>query len=326
MAGVQKIIVKEDDADMRLDRWFKQYFPSVTHALLQKWLRTGQVRIDGKRGKTSVRLNSGQTIRIPPGADQPGRERNVSPTSDVITEADHKALLESILYQDDDIIALNKPSGLAVQGGSKTRHHLDAMLDHLQFDAEERPRLVHRLDKDTSGILILARTRTASVYLTDLFRTRSVQKIYWGLVVGVPTPRAGTIEKALIKGEGRGGEKMRVDDLDGKPAETHYRVIDTAEVEGVGQKVSWLELEPKTGRTHQLRVHCASIGMPILGDGKYGGAQAYLTGLPNTRKLHLHAKFISLTLPSGTPLRLEAPLPPLMEETWNWLKFDDTGL
>ncbi len=321
MTAVKKITVQQSDAELRLDRWFKQYFPSVTHAHLQKWLRTGQVRIDGRRVKANLRLEPGQIVRIPPGADQPGSEQ-VKPSDPIsISEADREALLTSILYQDEDLIVLNKPPGLAVQGGSKTRHHLDAMLDHLRFDSDERPRLVHRLDKDTSGVLMLARSRTSSIYLTNLFRERSVQKTYWALVVGVPTSSAGIIDSALIKGEGKGGEKVRVDHLEGKPAETKFRIIDS-----VNETVSWLELEPKTGRTHQLRVHCASIDTPVLGDGKYGGANAYLNEVPNTRKLHLHAQALVLVLPAGNTLRVEAPLSPMMAETWNWFGFDGRGI
>ena len=325
MTTVQNVAVEQDDAEIRLDRWFKRNYPSINHGLLQKWLRTGQVRVDGKRAKSNTRLEAGQIIRIPPGvdqgvdqgADQPNFEQKAAPRVAAVSDADRTALLESILYQDDDVIALNKPAGLAVQGGSKTRHHLDAMLDHLQFDAKERPRLVHRLDKDTSGVLILARTRSASTYLAQLFSSRSVQKTYWALVVGVPKSRTGLIQAPLLKGEGRGGEKMFVNLEEGKPAETSYQVIYAA-----GQKAAWLELEPKTGRTHQLRVHCDFMGIPILGDGKYGGSVAYLNGVPNTRKIHLHARAISLASPNGSSLRIEAPLSPLMAETWQWFGFD----
>jgi 23S rRNA pseudouridine955/2504/2580 synthase len=317
MTSVQTVIVEQDDAGIRLDRWFKRYHPSINHGLLQKWLRTGQVRIDGKRAKANARLKAGQIIRVPPGATYADDEPRVVPRQVSVSDADRTALIESILYQDEDVIAINKPAGLAVQGGSKTLHHLDAMLDHLQFDTKERPRLVHRLDKDTSGVLMLARTRSASTYLSQLFSSRSLQKTYWALVVGVPKNHTGLIQAPLLKGEGQGGEKMIVNLEEGKPAETHYRVIDT-----VGQKVAWLELEPKTGRTHQLRVHCDFMGIPILGDGKYGGSVAYLNGVPNTRKIHLHAYSISLALPNGILKRIEAPLSSLMVETWKHFGFD----
>lgn len=315
MTQVQKIIVEQDDADIRLDRWFKRYFPSVKNSVLQKWLRTGQIRLDGKRVKANSRIEAGQTIRIPPGADQQQDHKN-EPRPLKISDADSEALLKSVFYQDDDIIALNKPAGLAVQGGTKTTLHLDAMLDHLQFDAKDRPRLVHRLDKDTSGVLLLARTRTSAKYLTGLFNTRAVQKLYWALVVGAPNSPSGLIESPLAKGQGRGGEKMIVDTDDGKPAETAFRIIDKAD-----NNVTWLELEPKTGRTHQLRIHCASIGAPILGDGKYGGKKAFIADMPNTRKIHLHARSLILTLPNGTTKKLLAPLPADKLQTWQALGF-----
>ncbi|MEL0108144.1 MAG: RluA family pseudouridine synthase [Rhodospirillaceae bacterium] len=317
MTHVQNITVEENDADIRLDRWFKRHFPSVKNSMLQKWLRTGQVRLDGKRVKANARLEAGQRVRIPPGAENPQEETRKPVLTDNFSEAEISALTETILYQDDDVIVLNKPAGLAVQGGSKTKHHLDAMLDYLKFDGTERPRLVHRLDKDTSGVLLLARTRKVSTYLTGLFSARLVRKLYWALVVGVPPQQSGTINSALLKSPGRGGEKMRVDVEAGKPAATDYRIIDTT-----GHKAAWLELEPKTGRTHQIRAHCASMGTPILGDGKYGGSRAFLNSVPNTRKLHLHAQGISLALPSGEKKHFEAPLPAVMAQTWKWFGFD----
>jgi 23S rRNA pseudouridine955/2504/2580 synthase len=313
MTQVQNITVEESDADIRLDRWFKRHFPSVKNAMLQKWLRTGQVRLDGKRVKANARLEAGQCVRIPPGAEKQPQETVKPNITENISEADITALTGSILYQDDDVIVLNKPAGLAVQGGSKTKHHLDAMLDHLKFDALERPRLVHRLDKDTSGVLILARTRKASSYLTGLFSARSVQKIYWALVAGIPSQNTGTIDTALSKSPGRGGEKMRVDAEGGKSAATEYRVVEIA-----GNDAAWLELEPKKGRNQQSREKWAAIGLPILGDGKYGGSKAFLNDIPNTRQLHLHARAITLVLPSGKTRRFEAPLPPHMAQTWKW--------
>ena len=321
MSTVQTIIVEEDDAAIRLDRWFKRNYPSVNHGLLQKWLRTGQVRIDGKRAKANARLETGQAIRIPPGADQQPDEQHIQSKTVESSDADIAALLDSILYKDNDLIAINKPAGLAVQGGSKTLHHIDGMLDHLQFDAKDRPRLVHRSDKDTSGVLLLARTRSASTYLTQLFGSRSVQKKYWALVAGVPQHQSGIIEAPLLKGERRGGEKVLVNFEDGKPAETHYRVIETAD-----QKVAWLELEPKTGRTHQLRVHCDFMGIPILGDGKYGGSISYLKDVPHARNIHLHARSVELVLQNGTSTRVEAPLSSKMLQTWQHFGFNLNAL
>jgi 23S rRNA pseudouridine955/2504/2580 synthase len=318
MTAVRQRSVQPSDADLRLDRWFKQHFPGVTHARLQKWLRTGQVRVDGKRAKASVRLVPGQVIRVPPGADdRPPDAKKSSAPSQAVGEADRAALLEAVLYRDDDVIVIDKPPGLAVQGGSKTRRHLDGMLDVLRFDAKEKPRLVHRLDKDTSGVLVLARTRQSAAYLTRAFRTRDVHKLYWAIVVGVPKLKSGVIEAALVKGKRPDGERMAADPEGGKAAKTIYRVIDHA-----GRRAAWLELEPLTGRTHQLRIHCAEIGTPILGDGKYGGGGAFLDGIMAARKIHLHARAISLPSADGRTISIEAPLPDYMAETWRSLGFD----
>ncbi|MEQ8194379.1 MAG: RluA family pseudouridine synthase, partial [Rhodospirillales bacterium] len=250
-----------------------------------------------------------------PGGTRPSRAESKVPPE--VSDSDRKALLESVLYKDDDIIVINKPPGLAVQGGSKTRRHLDGMLDALRFGGTERPRLVHRLDKDTSGVLVLARTRRAASYLTKIFMTRDVHKMYWALVAGVPKQPSGEIDTALTKGKRPSGERMEAADADGKEAKTRYRIVDRA-----GRRAAWLELEPLTGRTHQLRVHCAEIGTPILGDGKYGGAAAFLDGVMAARKIHLHARKISLPLAGGRTVAIEAPLPDFMAETWRHLGFD----
>ncbi len=221
-----------------------------------------------------------------------------------------------MLYRDEFAIVLNKPPGLAVQGGSGTERHLDGLLDALRFDGAERPRLVHRLDRDTSGALVIARTGAAAAFLTRAFRDKAARKIYWAIVVGLPKPDEGRIGLPLAKTPGRGGERVRPDPDDGKHAVTYYRVIESA-----GERASWLALLPVTGRTHQLRAHCAAIGTPILGDGKYGAAAAHIAGVPGSRRLHLHAREIAIPLPQGGALRVTAPLPPHMRETWNFFGF-----
>ena len=218
---------------------------------------------------------------------------------------------------DADVIVLNKPAGLAVQGGTNLDKHLDAMLDVLTFDAAERPRLVHRLDKDTSGVLLLGRSAMAAAKLAAAFRSRSAHKCYWALVVGVPKHRQGRIDAPLAKLAGRMGDKVSVDEEDGRRAVTYYRVV-----EGVLKKAAWLELEPRTGRTHQLRVHCSLLGTPIQGDGKYGGQQAYLTGQGVSRKLHLHARAIEVPHPKKGIVSVVAPLPPHMVASFAFFGFE----
>lgn len=315
MRGVDTREVEADAAGIRLDRWFSRHYPGVAHARLEKWLRTGQVRIDGKRAKAGARLAAGQRVRVPPldhGAVPPARPRaEVAP-------ADAADLRARVLHRDDAVIVIDKPPGLAVQGGSRIHHHLDAMLDALAFGGD-RPRLVHRLDKDTSGVLVLARNRIAAASLAAAFRRGSVHKLYWALVVGVPRPARGRIEVALAKRPARGGEKVVADET-GRPAATRYRVVEAA-----GRRASWLALEPEGGRTHQLRVHCASLGTPIVGDGKYGGAQAFPRGAAIGRGLHLHARAIQLPHPGGGQLAATAPLPPHMVESWLFLGFDPEG-
>lgn len=301
--------VAADEAGLRLDRWFKRRFPDLAHGRLEKLLRTGQVRVDGGRAKAGLRLEPGQSIRIPP---QPAAASTPRPSRPV-PENEAKALRRLVLYRDDDIIALAKPPGLAVQGGTHTPHHLDGMLDALRFDAAERPRLVHRLDKDTSGVLLLARTAAAAAALTAAFRNREIRKIYWALVVGVPEVAEGRISAPLSKLPGRHGERMVVDEEDGKDAVTDYRVVET-----IGDKAAWLEMEPRTGRTHQLRAHCALLGTPIVGDGKYGGAAAFIPGEVSETRLHLHARAALIPKMHGKPLLLTAPLPEHMAEAFRF--------
>ncbi|MSO89736.1 MAG: RluA family pseudouridine synthase [Rhodospirillaceae bacterium] len=319
MSGVEQRSVAEDEADLRLDRWFRRHFPDLPHGQLEKLLRTGKVRIDGKRAKANARLNAGQTIRVPP-VTPPASAEPATPKKTPQVAARDSAWLQSlVLHRDADMIVINKPAGLAVQGGTGVTRSLDGMLDALRFGGAERPRLVHRLDRDTSGVLVLARSARVAARLSEAFRTKAVRKLYWALVVGVPRPHRGRIDLPLAKVAGLEGERVVEDDEGGKRAITEYAVVDHA-----GKKAAWLALEPLTGRTHQLRVHCLSLGTPILGDGKYGGPQAFLSGA-FSRDLHLHARAIVLPLPDGTALTVRADLPDHMRQSWEFFGFDAAG-
>jgi 23S rRNA pseudouridine955/2504/2580 synthase len=321
MSGVRVMAVAAAEADLRLDKWFLRHFPELPHGRLQKLLRTGQVRVDGRRAKAGDRLEEGQEVRVPPLAPpSPATEKRPAAPRKV-PEDEAQALRELVLYRDEAVIALDKPAGLAVQGGTKTTHHLDAMLDALRFGSGERPRLVHRLDRDTSGVLLLARTAAAAKALTASFRARDTVKLYWAIVIGLPEPDMGEIDLPLAKGGRPGGERVRPDEDDGQRAVTRYAVIEAA-----GRRAAWLGLRPLTGRTHQLRAHMAAIGKPILGDGKYGGAEAFLPGLDAAKALHLHARFLRIPHPHRAgSLEVEAPLPPHMAATWRHLGFDQRG-
>lgn len=316
MSGVEIVEVAEGDAGQRLDRWLKRRFPDVPQSHFQKWLRTGQVRVDGKRVKASLRLETGQAVRLPPVVAAPKTaEPRRAPAAPKVTAEEADELRARVIHRDAEVIAIDKPAGLAVQGGTGTIRHLDGMLDALRFDGE-RPRLVHRLDRDTAGVLLLARTARAAARLTEAFRTRAIRKLYWAAVVGVPAQSSGRIGLALSKQPGRDGEKMEADD-EGKWAETLYRVADR-----VARHAAWLIMEPLTGRTHQLRAHCQALGTPIIGDGKYGGAGAFLEGEGFGRGLHLCARHLRFPHPDGRVLTLSAALPPHMQATWDFLGFD----
>jgi 23S rRNA pseudouridine955/2504/2580 synthase len=225
-------------------------------------------------------------------------------------------LQAAILHRDESVIILDKPPGLAVQGGTATERHVDGLLDSLRFGNPERPRLVHRLDKETSGALVIARTASAAAFLTQAFREKTTRKTYWAVVVGLPRLRQGRIDLPLAKTPGRGGERVRPDTEEGRRAVTYYRVVDSA-----GTQACWLALMPVTGRTHQLRAHCAAIGTPVLGDAKYGEAATHLSGVPGSHRLHLHARSLSIPHPLGGRLEVTAPLPPHMRRTWEFFGF-----
>jgi len=310
---VRQFTVEADDDGVRLDRWFKRHLPQIGFATVSRWARSGQIRVDGKRTDPSERLSTGQVLRVPPGGASPARaskpRRELS--DEEIAEAE-----AMVIEQDRAAIVLNKPPGLATQGGSGTTHHVDGLLDAFAADGT-RPRLVHRLDKDTSGVLLIARTPGSAAFFSKRFSGRSARKIYWALVVGVPDIEEGLIDLPLAKQPGTGGEKMYVDEQNGQAARTRYRVVDRA-----GNRAAWVELQPLTGRTHQLRVHMAAIGHPIVGDGKYGGQDAFLTG-SISRKMHLHARRLIIDHPDGDQIDVTAPLPEHFAATMAQLGFDE---
>jgi 23S rRNA pseudouridine955/2504/2580 synthase len=317
-------VVSADETDIRLDRWFRRHFPGLTQGAIQKLCRTGQVRVDGHRADAATRLAAGQSVRIPPLPEAPtptpGSAPQARPEIDPNTARDLQRL---VIYRDDHVLVLNKPHGMPVQGGPGITHHLDGMLDALRFGSPERPRLVHRLDRDTSGVLLLAPTPGTAAKLAAAFRTRAVEKTYWAVTARRPVPVEGRIDLPLRRIGGARGERTEAAERDDKAAAraiTDYRTLDHA-----GQKLAWLELRPLTGRTHQLRVHCVAIGAPILGDVKYARPDqnnafaATIDGLSS--ELHLHARALRLPHPAGGTLVVEAELPPHMTRTFRTLGF-----
>ena len=322
MAGIEHRQVDADEAGMRLDRWFKVHYPGLGFGQLQKLLRSGQVRVDGGRAKTDLRVQPGQTVRIPPmGVD--GKEKTSGPIAgrDLKHSPDGELLSRMLIHEDDKVFVLNKPAGIAVQGGSGLTRHIDKMLEAWTSKKGEKPRLVHRLDRDTSGVLVVARTRGAAQKLTAAFRERDTKKTYWALVKGVPRKRDDKVSTWLVKEATPDGDRMRIakHGEDGADhAVSYYRIVEQA-----GQDFAWLEMEPYTGRTHQLRVHALHIGHPILGDPKYFEADInwpFPGGVQN--RLHLHARHIDIPHPSGGRLKVTAPLSPHMVQTWNLFGFD----
>jgi len=313
--------VTPDEADIRLDRWLRRHYPSVTQGVVQRLCRTGQIRVDGRRVEAATRLAPGQSVRIPP---MPVAPPAPPPRQIIHLSAGEQADLEAlVLYRDDDVIVLNKPYGLPVQGGPGITRHLDAMLGSLRFGASDRPRLVHRLDRDTSGVLVLARTPGVAAKLAAAFRSRDMDKVYWAVVAGRPVPVEGRIDLPLKRVDGDRGERTAIADRsddDAARAVTDYRTLDNA-----ARKLAWLELRPLSGRTHQLRVHCVALRAPILGDVKYaepdqnGAFGAIVDGLSG--KLHLHARALTLPHPAGGSLTVEADLPPHMAATFATLGF-----
>jgi 23S rRNA pseudouridine955/2504/2580 synthase len=323
---VETIRVANADAGLRVDRWFKAHFPDIGFGYLQKLLRSGQVRVDSKRVEASHRLEAGQEIRIPHAARTKSKttEAAADAAAPRTSKADRAFIENLILYEDEHVVVLNKPFGLAVQGGSGTTRHIDGMLAGMVDRFGDRPRLVHRLDRDTTGVLMVAKHRQAAAKLGRIFQTRSAAKTYWALVRGVPSPRQGKIEAALVKATDKNGEdrvrKARPGEQDeAMHATTHYSVIDR-----VAHKASWVSLKPVTGRQHQLRAHMAHIKHPIIGDPKYMmGEHGLQVAIP--QNLHLHARRLVMPHPiTGAVLDVTAPLPEHMKATWAMLGLDPT--
>ena len=320
--AVETIEVKATEAGLRLDRWFRVNFPEVSYTYLQKLLRSGQVRVDAKRVESNFRVEAGAKIRVPKIVRQPkktGTGAMKAPPG--LSKVDRMFIERMILYEDEDVLVLNKPFGLAVQGGSGTTRHLDGLLAAMEARFGDRPRLVHRLDRDTTGVLLVAKTRNAAAQLGKTFQTRSAAKTYWALVKGVPNPIQGKIEAALVKASGPDGDRVRKalpgEQDKAQHATTHYSVIDR-----VGRKAAWVSLKPVTGRQHQLRAHMAIIGHPIVGDNKYEGGME-LPAENMDAKLHLHARRLQIPHPSGAGrIDVTAPLPSHMLATWALLGLD----
>jgi len=323
MAGVEQITVEAGEAGMRLDRWFKSHFPGLSFGHLQKLLRSGQVRIDGGRAKSDTRIEPGQMIRVPPlGVDR--KQAGPVTARTMRGQGDAEVLAQMLIYEDPKVFVFDKPAGLAVQGGSGITRHLDDMLEAWRNAKGEKPRLVHRLDRDPSGVLVVARTRLAAMKLAEAFRGRDAKKVYWALVRGVPKKHEDKISTWLVKEPSPDGDRVRVarhGEEGADHAVTHYRVVEQA-----AQTLSWLEMEPHTGRTHQLRVHAAHIGCPIIGDPKYFEADQnwdFPGGMQN--RLHLHARRIIIPHPDRGVIDVTAPLPPHMRQSWNLLGFEEAS-
>ena len=328
--SVETLTVGTGEAGMRLDRWFRVHFPDVGNSYLHKLLRSGQVRVDSKRAQANARLEVGQQVRVPAMVRRPpaARPSLVPPLG--LSKGDRDFIEGLILFEDEHVVVLNKPFGVAVQGGTGTRRHIDGLLAGMADRFGDRPRLVHRLDRDTTGVLLVAKHRDAAAKLGRIFQTRSAAKTYWALVKGVPKPPQGKVEAALVKAAGPDGEDRVRKALPGEQAKamhatTHYSVIDR-----VAHKASWVSLKPVTGRQHQLRAHMALIGNPIVGDNKYEGDKVLVdSGIEP--KLHLHARRLVIPHPAGGNIDVTAPLPDHMRKAWELLGLDanrfdaDTG-
>lgn len=313
------LTVSRDDDGQRLDRWLKRMAPDLPYVLVQKLIRKGQIRIDGKRAKMDTRIEQGQEVRLS-AAKPESRQHPDNKKVRKISSEDIAYIQSLVIYQDKDIIALNKPIGMATQGGSKVKRHIDGLLDGLADNDGVRPRLVHRLDKDTSGVLLLARSAKVAKALGDIFKGRDIKKIYWAIVTPTPEMMHGTIKAPLLKGGEQGREKVHVDHEEGKYAQTEYAVVENA-----ASRAAFVAFWPRTGRTHQIRVHAQIAGFPILGDGKYGGASAMMDeDMEHARTLHLHAQRLIFMHPTqkGRIMDIRAPLPPEIAKTWKTLGFN----
>ncbi len=318
--------VDADEAGMRLDRWFKLHYSGLAFGQLQKLLRSGQIRVDGGRVKSDTRIATGQMVRIPPMLARMDNEHTPKQgrylTSNTIRDRhDADVLRAMLLHEDDKVMVFNKPAGLAVQGGSGLNRHVDMLLESMRSKKGEKPRLVHRLDRDTSGVLVVAKTRGAAAALTKNFRRRETQKTYWAIVKGVPRKKQGGISEYMVKEQTPDGDRMRIarhGERGADHSQSNYRVIETS-----GPNLCWMELQPISGRTHQLRVHTAYIGHPIIGDNKYFNIENWTIPGGIQNRLHLHARNIMIPHPSGGMLNITAPLPQHMVQTFNLLGFDE---
>lgn len=320
MKSVQTVAVGEEDGEARIDRWLRRRFPQLAQGQIEKLLRTGQVRVDGARVKASDRVSPGQIVRIPPLPDAQARQ----PRS-VVSARDTDFVRSLVLYRDDDVIVLNKPAGLAAQGGTKTVKHIDGLLEALAFEREDKPKLVHRLDRDTSGCLVLARHARAAAHLGAAFRDRESTKVYWAIVAGTPRPHDGEVRcwmrKALRGSDGaRDGDRETMQRCNQQDEGAAHAITEYSVLSDAGGKAAWMSLRPVTGRTHQLRFHMAELGHSIVGDKKYRSERETPGGLDDM--LHLHARAIRLPHPSRGEIKVEAPLPPHMERAFQHLGFD----
>lgn len=307
------LIVKKGESEVRLDRLIKKHAPNYTQSLVEKHLRKGLIKIDGKKSKSNYRVSEGEKIEIPV-IEQTLRAKEKKERPKLSLSPDQiKEIQNWVIYKDKDIIAINKPYGIASQGGTKVGISVDGVLDYLKFDYEERPRLVHRIDKDTSGLMVIARREDVARKFGELFKTKNLKKTYLAVTVGVPSPREAIIKAPLLTKSKIGNQEKTVVDAEGKTSITEYKTLDHA-----GDKLALVELNPITGRTHQLRVHMDYLGTPILGDGKYGGKEAFISGQSN--KLHLHAYMITILHGSGKKsIDLKAPLPKHFKDTLSLL-------
>jgi len=312
MMDVRHIKVPQDDDGQRLDRWLKKNIAEVSFVMAQKLIRTGQIRVDGKRAKPDTRLVAGQEIRLPPMDERPEKSDGYR-----LREEDAEMIIKAVIYDDGDVLAINKPSGIATQGGMNIERHIDGMLEALITKDGVKPRLVHRLDKETSGVLLLARSAEMARKLGKLFEGRYMKKIYWAITVPPPNDMEGEIKAPLIKGrEGPEKDKMIVDEKEGQRAYTNYEVMEVA-----SRTAAFVAFMPKTGRTHQIRAHAAHMGFPLLGDTKYG-TKAAIEGPGITQRLHLHARSLQFQHPvTRKQIKLMAPLPEDLARSWDALGF-----
>jgi 23S rRNA pseudouridine955/2504/2580 synthase len=312
MGEVKILSVGVGEDGVRLDRWLRRRWPHLGQTQIHKLARSGQIRVDGARAKADTRLAAGAVIRVPPLPDALPRDAREGLTA---RDADFARGL--VLYEDEDVLVLNKPAGLAVQGGTKTPHHVDRLLS-AWGEGLDRPRLTHRLDRDTSGVLVLGKSPNAAARLAGAFAKRRAQKTYWAIVEGNPRPVDGTIDLPLMK-TGVGDREL-VTPADPKDPRAQPAVTDFVTVSRAGPRAAWLALRPHTGRTHQLRVHLLAIGHPILGDPKYNTPASVATAGP--LKLQLHARRLTLPHPGRGLIDVEAPLGPEMRAGFARFGFD----